>query len=87
MRRGVATEKAIIGEPAPREEAVVQHAGRGQMTNAQVHPMPTEILRLPDGFLRMTKRVDGRLKPSLRSSEGRLAGRYRGMNVWGIACR
>ena len=58
-------------------------AGRGRMTNAQIHPIPNEILRQPDGFLRITVRVHEWLDPSLGSSGGCRAGRYVSMNVCG----
>ena len=49
--------------------------------------MPKEILRLPDGFIGITLRVNEWLKPSLWSSGGRLAGRCLGLNRWEIECR
>lgn len=57
------------------------------MGNAQVHPMPIEILRLPGGLLRMRVRVNERFKPLLRSLGGRLTDRCRSMNVRGDCVR
>lgn len=41
---------------------------RDRMTHAQVCPMPKKSLGLPHGFLRMIKRIDERMKSSLRAS-------------------
>ena len=47
------------------------------MTNAQVHPLPEEILRLSDGSVRMTVRVNVRLVSHL--SKIVFCNRYRDM--------
>ena len=59
-----------------------------RMEKVQIHPVPKEILRLPD-YLRLTGRVNERLNPTLWSSGGCLAGRYVRMNGWEIerGCR
>lgn len=91
MRPGVTTEDGIIGQPAPLEEAVAlmpQQAGLPLWANderSKVHHMPKEILRLPDGFLRMRVRANVWSSPSLWSSDGRLADLDVRMNGWEIA--